>query len=107
MDIVSFITDMYVPIVIVACLIVGYILKKWVKDVDNRYIPTIVTVLGAVLGCIINKGIGVEEIIAGAVSGLASTGFHQIFKQLIEGAQADSMMRNEISDMGNGGGKDE
>ena len=103
----DYITGLYVPLIIVACLIVGYVLKKWIKDVDNRYIPTIVAVLGAVLCCIINKDVGVETIVAGAVSGLASTGFHQVFKQLIEGGQIDSMMKNEVDEMGNGGEMDE
>lgn len=80
----NFITDMYVPIILVACLIVGYIVKKWIKDVDDKWIPTIVTVLGAVLGVVLN-GFGLEQIVAGAVTGLASTGLHQLFKQLIEG----------------------
>lgn len=82
----NFITELYVPIIIAACLIVGYIVKKWIKDVDNKWIPTIVTILGAILGVLIN-GLGVTEIIAGAASGLASTGLHQLFKQLIEGDQ--------------------
>ena len=81
---ISFILDMYVPIILVACLVVGFVVKKWIKDVDDKWIPTIVTVLGAVLGAVLN-GIGVEQIVAGAVTGLASTGLHQLFKQLIEG----------------------
>lgn len=80
---------MYVPIIMVACLIVGFIVKKWIKDVDNKWIPTIVTVLGAVLGFVIN-GASFEAVIAGAVTGLASTGLHQLFKQLIEGGDNDS-----------------
>lgn len=85
----NFITDMYVPIILVACLIVGYIVKKWIHDVDDKWIPTIVTVLGAVLGVVLN-GFGLEQIVAGAVTGLASTGLHQLFKQLIEGGGHDS-----------------
>lgn len=84
----NFITDMYVPIILVACLIVGYIVKKWIKDVDDKWIPTIVTVLGAVLGVVLN-GFGLEQIVAGAVTGLASTGLHQLFKQLIDGGSND------------------
>lgn len=80
----TFITEMYVPIIIVACLIVGYIVKKWIVDVDNKYIPTIVCILGAVLGCIVNQTISVDVIVAGAASGLASTGLHQAYKNLIE-----------------------
>lgn len=83
MDLTS-ITEMYVPIIVIACLIVGYIAKKWIKDVDNKYIPTIVCVLGALLGCITTQTINVDVIVAGAVSGLASTGLHQTYKNLIE-----------------------
>lgn len=80
----TFITEMYVPIIVIACLIVGYIVKKWIKDVDNKYIPTIVCILGAILGCIVNNSINVDVIVAGAASGLASTGLHQAYKNLIE-----------------------
>lgn len=80
----SFITEMYVPIILVSCLVVGYIVKKWIADVDNKYIPTIVTILGAVLGALVN-GPNIDAIVGGAVTGLASTGMHQLFKQLIEG----------------------
>ena len=82
----SFITDLYVPIIVVACLIVGYIIKKWIKDVDDKWIPTIVTILGVVLGGI-TMGWKLEALVAGALSGLASTGLHQLFKQIIEGGK--------------------
>ena len=80
----SFITDMYIPIIVVACLIVGYIFKKWIKDVDNKWIPTIVTIVGLFLAGITN-GWSVQSLVAGALSGLASTGLHQLFTQIIEG----------------------
>lgn len=86
---ISFITDMYVPIIMVACLIVGFIVKKWIHDVEDKWIPTIVTILGAILGFVIN-GASIEAVVAGAVTGLASTGLHQLFKQLIEGGGHDS-----------------
>lgn len=80
----TFITDMYVPIIVTACLLVGYIIKKWIQDVDNKYIPTIVCILGAVLGCIVSQSININAIVAGAASGLSSTGLHQAYKNLIE-----------------------
>lgn len=80
----TFITDLYIPIIVVACLLVGYVIKKWIVDVDNKYIPTIVFILGAILGCIVNQTISVDVIVAGAASGLASTGLHQAYKNLIE-----------------------
>lgn len=79
----EFIKDYYMPIVLVGCLVVGYILKAWIKDLDNKYIPTILAMLGATLGCIAVKTISLENIIYGAVTGLASTGLHQAFTKII------------------------
>lgn len=73
----------FVLSVVLACLIVGYIIKKWIKDVDNKYIPTIVTVVGMLLNLTVS-GVSIESAIFGAFMGLASTGLHQAFKQYIE-----------------------
>lgn len=80
----TFITQMYVPLVIAACLVIGFIMKKWINDVDNKWIPTVVCIAGAVIACVVQNTFDVSTIVAGAVSGLASTGLHQVFKQLIE-----------------------
>ena len=75
----------FVLSVVLACLIVGYIIKKWIKDVDNKYIPTIVAVLGVFIATWISGwNITPEVILSGLISGLASTGMHQVFKQFIE-----------------------
>lgn len=79
----TFFDGIVMPLVSAFCLILGFILKKWIKDKNNKYIPTILTLVGAILGCIINSGISVENIVQGAFSGLASTGLHQAFKQMI------------------------
>lgn len=79
----EFLTEYITPIILVACLLVGYIVKKYVKDVDNKYIPTIVCALGAVLGAVVN-GVSLEAIVGGAVSGLASTGLHQMLTKWID-----------------------
>ena len=74
-----------IPIVVIACLIVGYCIKhiSWLETVSNEYIPTILAALGAVLGCVTNGGISLEAIVFGALSGLVSTGLHQAFTQII------------------------
>lgn len=82
----EFLTEYYIPIVLVACLVVGYIMKKFMPT-DNKWIPLTVTILGAILGCIASKGISLEAIVAGAVSGLASTGLHQLFSQFIDNGE--------------------
>ena len=79
----EFIADMYMPVVLAACLVLGFILKRWCPT-DNKWIPTILVVVGAVLGCVVNGGISLESIVAGMVTGLASTGLHQAFKQLLK-----------------------
>ena len=79
----SFFNSIAMPLVIAACLIVGFILKKWVKDVDNRYIPTILALFGAVLACMVQDTVSVEVLVAGSFSGLASTGLHQAFRQIL------------------------
>ena len=80
----KFITENFVPVIVVACVLLGYIIKVTppFAKVANNYIPLIVTVLGAVLGALIN-GLSIEAIVYGAVSGLASTGLHQVFAQIL------------------------
>ena len=81
----EFLNEYMMPVVLGICLVVGYIVKKWISDVDNKYIPTIVTVLGAFLAVWINNwAITAEIILSGLVTGAASTGLHQLFTQFIE-----------------------
>lgn len=81
---IEFIDGMIIPIIVVGCFCIGYIVKKWMPT-DDKWIPTIVCIVGAVLGFILTEESGtnaiVTGIIAGAVSGLASTGVHQMIKQ--------------------------
>lgn len=77
-------TKYFVLVVMVACLVVGYILKTSFDRVPNKYIPTILAVIGAVLNAVVS-GVSVESIVYGALMGLASTGLHQAFTRFIEG----------------------
>lgn len=85
----NFLNDYYIPVVLVACLIVGYCIKhvKWLEKVANEYIPTILAALGAVLAVLsayLGKSpITLETVVYGAFTGLASTGLHQAFTQII------------------------
>lgn len=79
----TMLTDYFVVVVLVACLVVGYIIKTSFDFIPNKYIPTILAVLGAILNAIVS-GVSVESIVYGALMGLASTGLHQAFKQFIE-----------------------
>ena len=80
----EFLNEFMLPVVLGICLCVGYVIKQWIKDVDNKYIPTIVVVLGIVLSAWISDWtITPNIILSGMISGLASTGMHQLFKQFI------------------------
>lgn len=77
----------YLDILIVGiCLCVGFIVKKWIKDIDNKYIPTIVAILGLILKIVFyfSNGITLELILSGLLSGLASTGLYEAFRNFIE-----------------------
>ena len=78
-------TEHFVLVVIVACLVIGYIIKHATlcKRIPNDDIPAILAALGAVLNLAVS-GLSVESIVYGAVMGLASTGLHQGFKSWIE-----------------------
>lgn len=78
----EFIIDMYIPIVMVICLCVGFIMKKFLPT-DNKFIPLTLAILGAAIACIYCKGFTIDHIAAGMVTGLAAVGLHQVFAQLI------------------------
>ena len=73
-----------VPVIVGICLIVGYLIKNF-TGADNRFIPLVVTLLGVGLAVWMNwPAVTAEVILGGAVSGLASTGMHQLLKQWID-----------------------
>ena len=81
----EFLNEFMLPVVLGICLCVGYVIKQWVKDVDNKYIPTICAVLGIVLAAWINSWvISPQIVLSGMISGLASTGLHQALTQYLE-----------------------
>lgn len=82
------VSEYFVMVVLVACLVVGYIIKSSLDFIPNKYIPTILACIGAVLNAVVS-GVSVENVVYGAVMGLASTGMHQAFKQFVENKKAE------------------
>lgn len=78
----GFIIDMYIPIVLVICLCVGFVMKNFLPS-DNKWIPLTLMVLGGICACFTASTINIDVIGAGMVTGLAATGLHQVFAQLI------------------------
>lgn len=70
------------PSIIVLCYVLGLVIKHFIKKIDNKYIPLIVACFGVLLACLMIRGITVDAVAQGIISGWASTGIHQTFKQL-------------------------
>lgn len=76
----------YINIVILGiCLCVGYMLKNAVPTTKiNKYIPLIMGVLGLMLAIVSNiNQMSLSVVLTGLMSGLASTGLYETFKNLI------------------------
>ena len=81
----EFLNQFSIPVIVGICLCVGYILKNVViTDKVNKFIHLIMGVLGLGLNMWINLGVSPEIILGGLVSGLASTGLYEAFKQFIK-----------------------
>ena len=81
----EFLNEYMLPLVLGICLCAGYVVKQWIKDVDHKYIPTICAALGILLASWMNGWqLNPQVILSGLISGLASTGMHQLFKQFLE-----------------------
>lgn len=81
----NILNEYFVLVVMVACLVIGYIIKhasffKWIKNDD---IPVILAIVGAIVNPLVS-GLSIETVVYGALMGLASTGLHQAFKKYIE-----------------------
>jgi len=76
---IDFIDGMIMPIITAASLCIGFVMKKWMPT-DDKWIPTVLLIVGAVSGLIL-FGVDYEGIVKGMVSGLAAVGLHQVFKQ--------------------------
>lgn len=78
------------PTIVAVCLIVGYAVKHLLPSVSNRIIPITVVIVGIVCALWLNQWavFTPDVLLSGALSGLASTGLHQVFKQWIDGGAA-------------------
>ena len=85
MDFTTLFTDHFVAVVVLGCVIVGYLIKHatFLKWIPNNDIPVILAVLGAILNVIVG-GLSVDIIVYGAFNGLVAVGLHETFRQFIE-----------------------
>lgn len=80
----TFITEYISPIALVICLAVGYVIKYCIKSNNvNRFIPLIVAIIGVVICAWGDMAITPQIVAAGLISGLASTGLYEAFRQIV------------------------
>ena len=80
----TFLNEYFIPVIVGICLCVGYVIKTSVPKVDNSLIPMILSILGLLINIWLNHTINPSTVLGGLFSGLASTGLHQLFKNLIK-----------------------
>ena len=84
-----------IPVIVIICLCVGFVCKQW-DVIPDKIIPTIMAVLGLGLAIWIDGQIIPDTIAKGLVSGLASTGLHQLFKQWIDNLEVDMDQDDDV-----------
>ena len=93
---ITLIDELIIPIIVAGSMAIGTVMKYWLPT-DNKWIPTVLLVLGAVSGAIV-FGVSYEGIVKGMISGLAAVGLNQVFKQHLK----LPMGLNELEAMGEG-----
>lgn len=81
----DFLLEFINPIIFGICLLLGYVLKEAFEKFPNKYIPLAALCTGTIISILLNfeAGITAEIILGGMFSGLASTGFYEMVRNLI------------------------
>jgi CHASE2 domain-containing sensor protein len=83
---ISYLESYIEPVTMGICLIVGILIKTLKNRQVNQFIPCVVTVIGVVIATVtcMQQGVAVTPpvILSGMVSGLASTGCYELFRNL-------------------------
>lgn len=107
MDIVAELTGMLnIPILILG-LLIGFVIKHLVSDetIQNKYIPVINIVVGAIIGVILAVTAGTAvtaetillAVISGAVSCVSSSGLYDAFSAFVEKGEIPTNSDNDES----------
>lgn len=107
MDIVAELTGMLnIPILILG-LLIGFVIKHLVSDetIQNKYIPVINVVVGAIIGVILAVTAGTAvtaeaillAVIGGAVSCVSSSGLYDAFSAFVEKGEIPTNSDNDES----------
>lgn len=83
---ISYLESYIEPVTMGICIIVGILIKTLKNHQVNQFIPCVVTIIGVVIATVtcMQQGVAVTPpvILSGMVSGLASTGCYELFRNL-------------------------
>ncbi len=81
----GFLLELINPVILGICLLLGYALKTAFEKFPNRYIPLAALCCGTLLAVLLHlhSGINAQVILGGMISGLASTGLHEMLRNLL------------------------
>ncbi|MDO5411822.1 MAG: phage holin family protein [Lachnospiraceae bacterium] len=84
---INFLLDYINLVTLGICLCVGFALKhaKLFEWLGNQYIPLIMLILGTIINVLISwPELNGTVILGGMISGLASTGLHEMLRNLLD-----------------------
>lgn len=79
----SFITNYISPLILIACLGVGYTLHTLNNKILNSFIPIISATLGIIAAVWSLGTFDLSTVVTGMISGLAATGMYEAFKNML------------------------
>lgn len=79
----SFLTDFIVAITLAFCVGIGYMIKTSLDFIPNKYIPLIMGGIGIVFNAYVNTSLEPTIVVGGLVTGLASTGCYELFRNFL------------------------
>lgn len=80
----EFLTQYLSVVIVIICAAVGYIIKNFLPDSLNNFIPLFSGALGVFIACWAVSDFTPEVLATGLVSGLAATGCYELVKKLID-----------------------
>ena len=79
----SIITTYISPLILIACLGVGYALHTLNNKILNSFIPIISAIVGIGTAVWSSNTLDLSTVVTGMISGLAATGMYEAFKNML------------------------
>lgn len=82
-EVINMIQEYIIPVTMLICLCIGYVIKHSITEIPNKYIPLIMAILGVLINVWSNSfAFSPEILLGGLASGLASTGAYELVKNV-------------------------